>query len=183
MGPVHLIFAAGVIKYGERTRALYLASLENFKESTIKMPNQGDDVDLASVGQDEEEDNDKKLARVFHFFQIVKGLIVDIMPNHSQRLESREFFLKLDAGSAFELISCELTLLYEVFYTKILAANSSWGVLIRSVTFYLYVVALVLFCTANKEGMHNTDVWITNALLAGVIVLDTVSELMLINSN
>ncbi|PQQ05232.1 uncharacterized protein Pyn_22241 [Prunus yedoensis var. nudiflora] len=36
-----LLFLAGTIKYAERTRGLYLASLDNFKESMLKKPDPG----------------------------------------------------------------------------------------------------------------------------------------------
>ncbi|XP_008224917.1 PREDICTED: uncharacterized protein LOC103324616 [Prunus mume] len=36
-----LLFLAGTIKYAERTRGLYLASLDNFKESMLKTPDPG----------------------------------------------------------------------------------------------------------------------------------------------
>jgi hypothetical protein len=39
--PTVLLFAAGTIKYGERTRALFLANLNRFRESMLKAPDPG----------------------------------------------------------------------------------------------------------------------------------------------
>ncbi|PQP95235.1 uncharacterized protein Pyn_20564 [Prunus yedoensis var. nudiflora] len=39
--PTCLLFLAGIIKYAERTRGLYGASLDNFKEAMVKKPDPG----------------------------------------------------------------------------------------------------------------------------------------------
>ncbi|KAL5550749.1 hypothetical protein UlMin_000925 [Ulmus minor] len=39
--PTVLMFLAGIIKYAERTRSLYLASLDSFRESLMKLPDPG----------------------------------------------------------------------------------------------------------------------------------------------
>ncbi|KAI4312902.1 hypothetical protein MLD38_037691 [Melastoma candidum] len=98
------------------------------------------------------------------------------MPDHSEWLESRDCFLNQDALATFEILKMELKSFYEVFYTKVLAANSAWGVLIRSLAYYNVLIALIMFCLNKKEGIHGVDVRITYSLLAGVIVLDSASE-------
>ncbi|KAI4312892.1 hypothetical protein MLD38_037683 [Melastoma candidum] len=192
--PTILIAIAGTIKYGERTRALYLASVENLKESVLKSRRlqlksnitrpQGastqSNIDASNNGEDTLK---KRLEMAFHYFQIFRGLVVDMMPEHSEWLENRDCFLNKDARETFEILKMELKLFYEVFYTKVLAANSAWGVLIRSLAFYNILVALIMFCLIEKTGIHGVDVRITYSLLAGVIALDSASEILLVWSN
>ncbi|KAI4312918.1 hypothetical protein MLD38_037706 [Melastoma candidum] len=61
-----------------------------------------------------------------------------------------------DARATFDILKMELKFFYEVFYTKVLAANSAWGVLIRSLAFYSVLIALIMFCLIKKEGIHST---------------------------
>ncbi|KAI4312919.1 hypothetical protein MLD38_037707 [Melastoma candidum] len=192
--PTILIAIAGAIKYGERTRALYLASVENLKESSVKSRGFGLDRNTTRTegvapqsntgGSNSEEDtSEARIKTAFHYFQIFKSLVVDMMPEHSLWLESRDCFLNKDARATFEILKTELKFFYEVFYTKVLAANSAWGVLIRSLAFYNVLVALIMFCLIKKAGIHGVDVRITYSLLAGVIALDSVSEILLVESN
>lgn len=81
------------------------------------------------------------------------------------------------------MIEIELNLLYEFFYTKIIAAYSSWGFFIRNFAYFMSITANILFCSIKKDGLKPADVHVTYALLAGVIVLDTTSEVMLAMSN
>ncbi|KAI4312906.1 hypothetical protein MLD38_037695 [Melastoma candidum] len=192
--PTVLIAIAGAIKYGERTRALYLASIEKLKKSTVKscglVHNRNATrmliVALApqsnTGGSNSEEDTSKeRIKTAFHYFQIFRGLVVDMMPDHSEWLESRDCFLNHDALVTFEILKMELKSFYEVVYTKVLAANSAWGVLIHSLAYYNVLIALIMFFLNKKEGIHGIDVRITYSLLAGVIVLDSTSELLLLS--
>ncbi|KAI4312927.1 hypothetical protein MLD38_037714 [Melastoma candidum] len=192
--PTVLIAIAGAIKYGERTRALYLASIEKLKKSIVKSRglarnrNTTRGLIVAQApqsntgGSNSEEDTGKeRMKTAFHYFQIFRGLVVDMMPDHSEWLETRDCFLNQDARATFEILKMELKLFYQVFYTKVLAANSAWGVLIRSLAFYNVLVALIMFCLIKKAGIHGVDVRITYSLLGGVIVLESASELLLVS--
>ncbi|KAI4312909.1 hypothetical protein MLD38_037698 [Melastoma candidum] len=177
--PTILIAIAGTIKYGERTRALYLASVENLKESELKSrrlhlkPPEASTQSNVGASNNGEDTPREGLKMAFHYFQIFRGLVVDMMPEHSDWLESRACFLNKDAPETFEILKMELKLFYEVFYTKVLAANSTLGVLIRSLAFYNVLVALIMFCLIENAGIHRVDVQITYLLLAGVIALDS----------
>ncbi|KAI4312901.1 hypothetical protein MLD38_037690 [Melastoma candidum] len=189
--PTVLIAIAGAIKYGEKTRALYLASIEKLKKSIVKSRCRNRNTTRRQIvalapqsntgGSNSEEDTRKeRIKTAFHYFQIFRCLVVDMMPDHSEWLESRDCFLNQDALATFKILKMELKSFYEVFYTKVLAANSAWGVLIRSLAFYNVLIALIMFCLNKKEGIHGVDVRITYSLLAGVIVLDSANELLLV---
>ncbi|KAI4312922.1 hypothetical protein MLD38_037710 [Melastoma candidum] len=88
--PTILIAIAGTIKYGERTRALYLASVENLKELMVKslrfhpssnVTRPQGTATQSNIGN-EEETHRGRLKTAFHYFQIFKGLVIDMMPEH-----------------------------------------------------------------------------------------------------
>ncbi|KAI4312153.1 hypothetical protein MLD38_036996 [Melastoma candidum] len=178
IAPTILIAFAGAIKYGERTRSLYLASMENLKKSTGKLPVTSFE-DLEGVAFPDE--NTGKEA--YYFFQIFKGLVVEINPNHAERAQSLQLFQQKDAKEAFDLMEAELNLLFELFYTKISSINSSLGVIVRIITLYSVIAALILYSLLEKKGFHEVDIWITYFFLGGTVTLEMTNGMMIIFSN
>ncbi|KAI4312195.1 hypothetical protein MLD38_037034 [Melastoma candidum] len=105
------------------------------------------------------------------------------MPNISERNETRDFILQKDASEVFRLTSIELDFLYEFFYTKIMAANSGWGVFICTIAYSGTLAAFILFCLADKDEFWKVDIAITYALFAGVFVLDVAGSVMVVMSD
>ncbi|KAI4312926.1 hypothetical protein MLD38_037713 [Melastoma candidum] len=175
--PTVLIAVAGAIKYGERTRALYLASIEKLKKSIVKSRGLTQNRNITrglivaqashsnTGGSNNEEDTSKaRIKTAFHYFQIFRGLVVDMMPDHSEWLVTRHCFLNQDTLATFKILKMELKLFYGVFYTKVLAANSAWGVLIRCLAFYNVLIVLIMFCLIKNAGIHGVNVRITYSL-------------------
>ncbi|KAK3200022.1 hypothetical protein Dsin_023437 [Dipteronia sinensis] len=232
--PTLLMFLAGTIKYLERTRALYLASLDRFRDSMLKEPDPGPNYaklmdDIASkkeanlptmiilrgensdekskastsvehsgekpkpstsveVGENSNTDgtlDDVKVVHyAYHFFEIFKGLIVDLIFSFQERNESRKFFHKLSAEDALRVIEVELNFIYEALYTKVQVVHSKFGYCTRFVSFASVVASLSFFYfKVKKSGFHEIDVVITYALFWGAIALDTVAFFMLIFSD
>ncbi|XP_048328999.2 uncharacterized protein LOC107406449 [Ziziphus jujuba] len=210
--PTLLLFLAGVIKYAERTRALFLASLDNFKESMLKEPDPGPnyaklmaeysskkdsklptriemtpepDRKIRNVpSPDERLDNVLVVQNAYRFFKIFKGLIVDLIFSFRERDESRFFFYQRTSEEAFSLISVELNFIYEVLYTKVVVVHSRVGYVFRFLSFSAVLVALLLFNSFEKRiKLHHIDVGITYMLLLGAIGLDTIAFFKLIFSD
>ncbi|PQP95236.1 uncharacterized protein Pyn_20565 [Prunus yedoensis var. nudiflora] len=118
-----------------------------------------------------------------HFFQIFKGLIVDLIFSFQERQESRDFFHDRKPEEAFKLIAVELNFLYEALFTKAVVVHSKLGYILRAISFSAIVVALVFFYKLEKEGLHTFDVGITYTLLFGAIGLDLIAVFMLIFSD
>lgn len=170
--PTLLLFLAGITKYAERNRALFLASLDSFRESMLKEPDPGPNyaklmeeyaskkdsklptridmipepakesmtvINLDKVGLDDIE----VVQHAYHFFEIFKGLIVDLIFSFRERYESRLFFHKRTSVDAFRVISVELNFIYDVLYTKVVVVHSKVGYIFRSVSFS---AVLVTFC-------------------------------------
>ncbi|KAI4387477.1 hypothetical protein MLD38_005305 [Melastoma candidum] len=173
--PTAFIFVAGVNKYAERTRALYLASLENLKKSIFQLSTSGPETD-----EPRPSGEDQVIAE--RFFRTFKGLLVDIRPSYTERSMSRDFFLGRTSNQTFKLISLELSLMYGVFYTKFLAVSSRWGMCTRTMAFCSSITALVLFSLADKDNFNKIDVGVSYTLLVGVILLDMDSAIILLNS-
>ncbi|PQP93047.1 uncharacterized protein Pyn_14328 [Prunus yedoensis var. nudiflora] len=118
-----------------------------------------------------------------HFFQIFKGLIVDLIFSFQERQESRDFFHDRKPEEAFKLIAVELNFLYEALFTKAVVVHSKLGYILRAISFSAIVVALVFFYKLEKDGLHSFDVGITYTLLFGAIGLDLIAVFMLIFSD
>ncbi|XP_048140774.1 uncharacterized protein LOC115739692 [Rhodamnia argentea] len=210
--PTVLMFIAGVAKYGERTRALYLASLKRFRESMLLEadpgPNYAKFMDVYSSlkkarlpakikiipptnksqmaiyeAEDGKLDEASILKHGYHFFEIFKGLIVDLIYTFQDRQISREFFHKRTAADAFQVIQVELNFIYEVLFTKMLVKSTPWGYVVRFLTSGIFVVALVLFTSLKKHAFNRFDVWLTYCLLYGAIALDAIAHFMFIFSD
>ncbi|KAI9187371.1 hypothetical protein LWI28_027330 [Acer negundo] len=211
--PTILMFVSGTIKYLERTRALYLASLDRFRDSMLKEPDPGPNyaklmdeyaskkeakhpakiitieepvnsyvkTEASRVG---ELNNLEVVQQAYRYFEIFKGLIVDLIFSFHERDESRDFFGKLHQEDALRVIEVELNFIYEVFYTKIQVVHSVRGHISRFVSFSLVVVAFSLFhFKVKKNNFDHFDVKITYALFWGAIGLDTVAFFMLVFSD
>ncbi|EEF33591.1 uncharacterized protein LOC8267186 [Ricinus communis] len=214
MIPTFLLFLAGIIKYSERTRSLYLASMDRFRDSMLKEPDPGPNYaklmeEYASKKQaklptqiimipEPEKVNTTGIARekiilknqlevvqkAYEFFQVFRGLIVDLIFSFKERNDSREFFYNISAEDALRVIEAELNFMYEVLFTKVVVVQSKWGYFFRLISFGSVVAALCVFhFYVKKESFDGFDVGVTYALLFGAIGLDIVAFLMAIFSD
>ncbi|XP_075640255.1 uncharacterized protein LOC142612002 [Castanea sativa] len=211
--PTLLMFAAGIIKYFERTRALFLASLGRFRKSLLKDPDPGPNYAKlmeeysskkeaglpTKIEMTREPGKESKLAAnvrqpgnlseievvtyAYHYFQKFKGLIVDIIFSYRERNESRDFFLNRNAEDALKLIELELNFIYEAFYTKVLVVHSLTGYIFRLISIVLVLVAYGLFYSLDKHDFKKFDIIVTYTLLFGAMSLDGIALIMLISSD
>ncbi|CAK9176777.1 unnamed protein product [Ilex paraguariensis] len=209
--PTTLMFFAGVIKYSERTRALYLASMGRFRDSMNRKPDPGPNYaklmyEYSSMKEarlptkiemlpephrvtkavNKVEGSLTDLDVVHHayrFFETFKGLVVDLIFSFRERNLSRDFFLERSAKDAFKVVEVELNFIYEVLYTKVSVVHSTLGFIFRFISFCSVVVALVLFYSQKKDTFNEFDVVITYTLLFGAIALDAIALLMVIFSD
>ncbi|XP_022159224.1 uncharacterized protein LOC111025640 [Momordica charantia] len=211
--PGILMFLAGIIKYAERTRALYLASLGSFRASMLKEPDPGPNYaklmeELSSkeaahlparISLTAEPDKESRafmnaakegplnelevVKYAFMYFNNFKGLIVDLIFSFKERNESRDFFLKRTPFDALKVIEVELNFIYEVLFTKVVVLHNRYGVFFRVVSLSSVTVAFALFSRLDKGGFRKLDVRITYALLIGALALDLVSIFMTVFSD
>ncbi|RDX74112.1 hypothetical protein CR513_46177, partial [Mucuna pruriens] len=133
---------------------------------------------------DKEELSDVKVVReAFRYFNIFKGLVVDMIFSFHERSESRTFFLKLTALDTLRVIEVELNFIYQAFYTKASAIFSMLGFGFRFLSVCSLVAALGIFVHDPKRRYDKLDVIVTYILLFGAVILDIVSLFMLIFSD
>ncbi|KAF5444866.1 hypothetical protein F2P56_033963 [Juglans regia] len=208
-----LMFFAGIIKYAERTRSLYLASLGRFRESMLKEPDPGPnyaklmeeysskkdaglptEIDLTAEPDKEskvafftvKEDrlNDFEVVEyAYHFFKIFKGLIVDLIFSFRERNESRAFFQARTSEDALRVIEVELNFIYEVLYTKVVVVHDVKGYFFRVLSSTSIWVALGLFISLDKPRLRKFDIGVTYTLLIGALCLELLALYMLIFSD
>ncbi|KAK9230594.1 hypothetical protein WN944_023566 [Citrus x changshan-huyou] len=134
--PTILMFIAGVIKYFERILALYLASVEKFRDSTLR--------ELAEHYQ--KRDIVIKKDRCYlevgcQYFKIFKGILLELMSNFKRVNFAGPFFGDFSPEDALGIIEVELNLVYEVLYTKIQHGFFEFDV---CVTYALFLGAIAL---------------------------------------
>ncbi|GMY29960.1 hypothetical protein FCV25MIE_25202 [Fagus crenata] len=210
--PTILMFVAGIIKYLERTRALFRASLGSFRESMLKDPDPGPNYAKlmeeysskieaglpTTIEMTPEPGKESKLAATvnreklsdfevvqyaYRYFEKFKGLIVELIFSFRERNESRDFFQYRTAEEAFKIIELELNFIYEVLYTKVVVVHSIVGYIFRFLSTASVVVAFGFFHFLDKRGLKEIDIVVTYALLGGAICLDAIALFMLIFSD
>ncbi|KAF8011498.1 hypothetical protein BT93_J1950 [Corymbia citriodora subsp. variegata] len=159
------VFISGVIKYGERTWVLRSASSDHFQAPELSAPTQ-----LLAMNLRPDE---KYLREAFYLFGIFKHLFTGVMLNSDEAEYSYSIICKKSAEEAFKLVEVELSLMYDLLYTKAKLVYSIPGILLRFITFSSAVSVLIIFCTAIDEGVYShVDVAITMLLLVGAIALE-----------
>ncbi|XP_052183676.1 uncharacterized protein LOC127795811 [Diospyros lotus] len=210
--PTLLMFVAGLIKYSERTRSLYLASSRRFRESLLTEPDPGPNYaklmdeyfskksanlptyikftgEPVSKPKTADQPDTKALEDIdviknaHRFFETFKGLIADLIFSFRERNQSREFFLNRNPKNAFKVVEVELNFFYEILYSKILVIQGRIGYCLRFISFSSFVASFVVFDSKEKKKLHPTDIRITYALFIGGIALDILAFLMLILSD
>ncbi|XP_030945746.1 uncharacterized protein LOC115970225 [Quercus lobata] len=210
--PTLLMFGAGIIKYLERTLALFLASLNRFRESMLKEPDPGPNYaklmeeysskkeaglpthiemtpepgkesKLAANVKEGRLSNVEVVTYAYKYFKIFRGLIVDLIFSFRERNESRNFFQQRTAEEALQVIELELNFIYEAFYTKVVVVHSKIGYIFRIVSILFVLVAFGFFYSLDKRGFVEIDVMVTYTLLYGAICLDLIALIMLFFSD
>ncbi|KAK1426594.1 hypothetical protein QVD17_15270 [Tagetes erecta] len=210
--PTMLMFMTGIIKYAERTRSLYLASADRFKDSMLTDPEPGTnyaklmdeyvskkDAKLpTSIEMVPEPDRAAKSANKakkgnltklevvqygYLFYNKFRGLVVDSIFSRKERNLSRDFFLNRTAKDAFAVVEVELNFIYEVLFTKLPVVYNKIGAVSRIFSLLTICLAIVLFILKGKTNFSPEDVTITYGLLFGALVLDVSALIMLLFSD
>ncbi|TKW08372.1 hypothetical protein SEVIR_6G024300v4 [Setaria viridis] len=156
------IFAAGVIKYGERIWSLKYGSMESLESST---GNQYMQQLARSV------DVDAGYPRT-----VCTGL--RSMPRVHQVFTSRSSDIdmdesRLDDDELFKLVGFELGMLHNDLYTKAVVLRTRTGIILRCISQITVIVAFVTFLVSgNKHSYHRADIAVTYSLFIGGFFLD-----------
>lgn len=210
LAPAVLMFLAGTLKYAERTWALVSASMERLRNSMIKKPDPGPNYAKfigeysskieagipAEIIVEKEPEAERRtldtniedlteeelLCKSYELVQVFKHLIVDLILSFRERNESQAFFLKRSTKQGFKLIETELSILYEMLYTKYLVIQTRTGIIFRFITFFAIFSSLIIFPFTSKGIPLGKDLVITYVLLVGAFVLECYSIVLLLFS-
>jgi hypothetical protein len=176
-----LIFVVGILKYGERIWALRCASFDNmwssFDQSDASARESQSDILLRQVLERRffmREDAEVILMGAHGMFDVCKGLFIGIRTERSKYmsdvLRSFQMYGRLD-----KLMEMELSLMYDIVYTKASVIHTWYGWRIRIISLIATVAACCLFQLSNKHGHDKKDVAITYVLLVGALILEVIS--------
>ncbi|XP_044963243.1 uncharacterized protein LOC123429150 [Hordeum vulgare subsp. vulgare] len=170
-----LMFALGLVKYGERTWALKCSTLESIGASVKTQPpaihNHNHPQDIATEGE-------FHLRRAHSLFHICKRAIGDSSVVEEDSVEiTVHFGTAVQGVELWTLMEIELSLMYDVLYTKAAVIHTFFGYLVRFVGPLSAITSMLLFQFTSKDGYDRADVAITYVLLGGAVFMETASLL------
>ncbi|VAH40655.1 unnamed protein product [Triticum turgidum subsp. durum] len=173
-----LMFAVGVVKYGERTWALKCSTLESIRASIKTQPPAIHNHFHPQDGATEEEFHLRRGHSLFHIckFTIVDSSVLELEEDSIYRPEvyTSKFIQGIELWTLMEI---QLSLLYDLLYTKAAVVHTFFGYLVRVVSPLTVTTSLLLFHFTSKDGHSTTDVIITYVLLGGAVFMETMSLL------
>jgi hypothetical protein len=184
-----LMFAVGVVKYVERTWALRCGNMGTIRSSLKRGPDaKHHEFHALDQGFREGAANEEELyvRRAHSVFHICKGAIVDSWIEKDSENHGGEMLRDIiNEGykGMWTLMEVELSLLYDILYTKAAVIHTWRGYCIRLVSPLATVAAFLLFHFSVKDGHRRTDIAITYTLLAGAFLLEMASLLMALGSS
>ncbi|XP_062225024.1 uncharacterized protein LOC133923781 [Phragmites australis] len=169
-----LMFAVGVVKYGERTWALRRGNMDSIRGSLKKQPPaKHTHFHPQDQGLGKEE---FQLRRAHTSFHICKRAIVDSSVDTSEKLGRKR------SSHMWLLMEMELSLMYDILYTKAAVIHTWYGYCIRLFSPLAVAASLLLFYFSSKDGHSTVDVVVTYVLLVGALLLETTSLLNALGS-
>lgn len=167
----------GLVKSCEKILALRRASLSIIRDSvktetSTKCTFSSLDYEPPPA-KDDEEFFKKRGHALFH---VCKYAMVDSSVDYvpGRLLES---FTDHGTSYRWQLIEMELSLMYDILYTKAAVVHTLHGYCIRVASSLAVATSLLLFRFSNKAGYSRVDVAITYTLLGGALHLETTSLL------
>uniref|UniRef100_J3LVJ1 DUF4220 domain-containing protein n=1 Tax=Oryza brachyantha TaxID=4533 RepID=J3LVJ1_ORYBR len=190
------MFVVGVVKYGERTWALRCGDMNTIRSSLKKELHTkcyyhiDDKPERRSFNEGHfkrEADEEEFLVRCAHsLFHVCKYAIVDSSDDSGgdTHFRDKEIFNGLTDEQTYALMGIELSLMYDMLYTKT-SVISGWiiGYCIRVISSLATAGSLVIFQFNGKDGQNRVDVAITYVLLIGAFLMEVTSLLRALGSS
>ncbi|KAK3220322.1 hypothetical protein Dsin_014292 [Dipteronia sinensis] len=156
------MFITGIIKYGERTFVLRSSSAENFKDSLLSFPL----LDLPRESS--------YLAQAYFLFKKSASLFANMIVDYYGRNDpSYAIVHNKSAKDAFKLVEAELGFMYDVFYTKATIVYSFYGIILRCISFFSSISALIVFSVIiDIHSYPIADISLTYFLLVAAVFLE-----------
>ncbi|KAF7076045.1 hypothetical protein CFC21_080753 [Triticum aestivum] len=183
-----VMFIVGFLKYGERVWALQRGSNGNF--ALLKVYSKTSEERAYILKTRAKMDREEEILFDAHYmFHFCMGAFINVS---LERWSTDAVLSYLDPVlplpykfnmDMYDLVEAELSLLYDLFYTKAQVVHSWPGYLIRAISLLGTVSAFLLFRLDDGKGAHSrVDVSISYMLLVGAIVLETTSVFAIVGS-
>ncbi|TVU07025.1 hypothetical protein EJB05_47064, partial [Eragrostis curvula] len=171
-----LMLALGVAKYVERVCALRRGDLGDIRSSSKKKKKkkQADSTVIGvSRGGQLKLNNEHALLFAHDMFHFCKRAMVDssVDLDSSSHVTSEKIFT-MQWSSMSKVVEMELSLMYDILYTKATVVHTWGGYFIRFVSPLATIIAISLFRSYPKDGQRRADVAITYILLVAAFLLD-----------
>lgn len=170
------IFVAGIIKYGERTWALYTGSRDNLGNRREEQKQPRDYTSVAGAS-----------AYALNTVLRVRGLLMGrTLFQLGEKIENElvhDFAKHGQKQGKLKIVMMELGMMYDLLYTKAMVLQSLTGQIFRCIAEISMVVAFVLFLANRELHAHNrANVAITYTLFVGAMFMEAFSLFMVIVS-
>ncbi|XBI94924.1 hypothetical protein VPH35_031478 [Triticum aestivum] len=167
-----IILAVGVAKYVERVFALRRGNLGNIRSSN-KKKKLSRFTDVSGSRKGTVLDNEQALMVAHNMFPFCQRAMTDSSVNmDSPELDASREMFSFGWESMCKVVEMELSLMYDILYTKAAMVHTWGGYLIRFLSPIATVTAFVLFLFYSKDGQRREDLVITYTLLAATFILD-----------
>lgn len=184
-----LMWVVGIGKYAERVVAIRGGTMSNIRNSLKKQPiarhhHHFHDWDQGLVKKTINED-EAYLRRAHYMFHICKRATVDSWlekdPEHNT-FEMLRALRKEGSKGMWAFAEMELSLLYDILYTKAAVIHTWPGYFIRFASSAAIAASSLLFHFSGRDD-HKVDVAVTYALLAGAFLMEAASLLNALGSS
>jgi hypothetical protein len=162
-----VMVALGVAKYFERAWALRKGDFDKMRSSASNKS-----ISFLSIEQRGRVNlnNEKALLIAHELLHITKGAFADYSvdgPTGTSRMR-----LPYSAKDMREVVEMELSLMYDILYTKAPVIHTWGGYLLRVASPITTATVTMLFLLDNKHGQRRADVVITYTLLVTTFLLE-----------
>lgn len=184
-----LMWAVGIGKYAERVAAIRGGNMSSIRRSLKKQPlarlhyhfhHRYEGILRKSIDKEEAQ-----LRHAHYMFHICKRATVDSWlekdPEHNT-LEMLKGLRKEDCKGMWAFAEMQLSLLYDILYTKAAVIHTWPGYFIRLVASVAIAASFLLFHFSGQDS-HSVDVGVTYTLLAGAFLMEVASLLNSLGSS
>ncbi|KAF8661008.1 hypothetical protein HU200_057095 [Digitaria exilis] len=185
-----LMSVVGDVKYAERTHALRCSNLQNIRSSLKRLIAKHHQLHILDQKFDEEARDEFYVRRAHYLFYVCKHAIVDSWieqdPENEKSIEMLKNLSKEDYKEVWTLMEMELSLMYDLLYTKAGVIHTWQGYCIRVLSPLVVSASLLLFQFGSEDGYRKMDVtaiYVTYTLLVGALIIETGSLLTALGSS
>ncbi|XP_037474393.1 uncharacterized protein LOC119350869 [Triticum dicoccoides] len=159
-----IMLALGILKYMESILALWRSDMGHIRHIGLSDKQKLNLDDYRDQENPSELEDEKALLVSHDLFEICKGAFCDYAVN-MDRVVVMDMFAEDRWGSMCKVVEMELSLMYDILYTKASVVHTWHGYVIRVASPPLTAAALLLFILQCKNGMKPIDEIVSYILL------------------